>query len=56
MFLPSLNSGFPTDNEANSAEDEIWGKRVAVMWGLVGWDFLEVLQVCENLTLNTVKA
>lgn len=53
----SLNSEFPTDNEANPAEDEIWGKWVAITVGfgvLVGWGFLEILQV--GLNVNTVKA
>lgn len=56
MFLPSLNSGFPTDNEANSAEDEIWGSGLQSCGGWLVGIFVEVLQVCENLTLNTVKA
>lgn len=50
---------FPTDNEANPAEDETWGKWVAVTVGfgvLVGWGVLELLQVGKNLPLSTVIA
>lgn len=40
---------FPTDNEANSAEEEIWGKRVTIRVGfgvLVGWvGFFSPLEV-----------
>lgn len=57
VLLLSLNSEFPTANEANPAEDETWGTWVAITVGfgvLVGWGFSEVLQV--GLTLNTVKA
>lgn len=48
VLLLSLNPEFPTDNEANPAEHEIWGMWVAITVGfgvLVGWGFLEVLQV-----------